>query len=201
MKLISTRLFFMLLAGWLLTASALSAFAQSASNSTTRQAAAMIAVSASSYYAVTNGVWFVASSATGPWTVATSVPTAIYAIPPSSPVHNVTYVKVYGSTPETVYVGYTPGYYGTVISNSNVVVFGTGWYYPPYIGAYWYGSAYTYGYGAGFTWSIYGGWGVAYGIGYGWSNYYYPAPVYGGYYPAYGCCVYGGVAAANVYGQ
>jgi hypothetical protein len=157
----------------------------------------VIAVSAGSYYAVMNGVWFVASSATGPWTVATSVPAAIYTIPPNSPVHNVTYVKVYGSTPETVYVGYTPGYYGTVVSSSNVVVYGTGWYFPPYIGGYWYGWGYTYGYGAGFTWSAYSGWGVAFGIGYGWSSYYYPGAWYAGYYPA----AWGGVAAANVYGQ
>jgi len=75
----------------------------------------VIAVSAGSYYAVRNGVWFVAGTPAGPWVVATSVPTAIYTIPPSSPMHNVTYVKVYGSTPEVVYVGYTPGYYGTVV--------------------------------------------------------------------------------------
>ena len=31
-------------------------------------------------------------------------------IPPSEPVYNVTYVDVYESTPEVVYVGYTPGY-------------------------------------------------------------------------------------------
>jgi hypothetical protein len=161
----------------------------------------VIAVSADSYFAVRDGVWFVASTATGPWVVATSVPTAIYTIPPSSPMHNVTYVKVYGSTPEVVYVGYTPGYYGTVVSSNNVVVYGTGWRYSPYIGTYWHSPSYTYGYGAGFAWSVYGDWGVAYGIGYGWSNYYYPAPIYGGYYAAYGCCAYSGVAAANVYGQ
>ncbi len=161
----------------------------------------VIAVSANNYYAVNNGVWFAASSASGPWTVTASVPAVIYTIPPSSPVHNVTYVKVYGSTPEVVYVGYTPGYHGTVVSSNNVVVYGTGWYYRPYIGSYWYGSSYTYGYGAGFSWSVYGGWGVAYGIGYGWSNYYYPVPYYGGYYAGYGCCVYGGAAAANVYGR
>jgi hypothetical protein len=158
----------------------------------------VIKVEANRYYAVQNGVWFVASSPTGAWAVATSVPSVIYMIPPSSPVHHVTYVKVYGSTSDVVYVGYTPGYYGTVVSSSSVVVYGTGWYYPPYIGTYYYGTSYTYGYGAGFTWSTYNGWGVAYGIGYGWSSYYYPAPVYAGYYPAYG---YGGVAAANVYGQ
>ena len=155
----------------------------------------VIAVSAESYYAVENGVWFVATSANGPWVVAASVPTVIYTIPPSSPVHNVTYVKVYGSTPQVVYVGYTPGYYGTVVSSTNVVVYGTGWYYPAYVGTAWYGRSYTYGYGVGFTWSTGGGWGVAYGVGYGWNTYYYPAAWYGtaGYY--------GGAAAANVYGQ
>lgn len=161
----------------------------------------VIKVEANRYYAVQNGVWFVAATPNGIWEVASSVPTVVYTIPPSSPVHNVTYVKVYGSTPDVVYVGYTPGYYGTVVSSNNVVVYGTGWYYRPYIGTVWYGASYTYGYGAGFTWSTYSGWGVAYGIGYGWSNYYYPVPMYAGYYPAYGCCVYGGVAAANVYGQ
>lgn len=145
----------------------------------------VIAVSASNYYAVNNGVWFVAASANGPWTVAALVPAVIYSIPPSSPLHYVTYVKVYDSTPEVVYVGYTPGYHGTVVSSDNVVVYGSGWYFPPYIGSYWYGYGWTYGYGAGFAWSAYAGWGVAYGIGYAWSSYYYP----------------GAYAAANVYGQ
>jgi len=64
----------------------------------------------------------------------------------------VTYVRVYSSTPTTVFVGYTPGYYGTVLSSDGVVVYGTGYYYPPYIGtAYYPPPYYTYGYGAGFT--------------------------------------------------
>ena len=165
----------------------------------------VIKVNSQSYYAVQNGVWFVATDARGPWAIATSVPAVIYSIPLSSPVHYVTYVKIYDSTPDVVYVGYTPGYYGTVVSSSNVVVYGTGWYYPPYVGTYWYGAPYTYGCGAAFTWGVAAGWGLAYGYGYAWSNYYYPAPwwgptSYGGaaYYGRYG---YGGVAAANVYGQ
>jgi hypothetical protein len=83
---------------------------------------------------VNNGVWFSSVVATGPWVVATSVPPVIYTIPPSSPVHYVTYVQVYGYTPSVVYVGYTPGSYGTVVSSDGVVVYGTGYYYPPYIG-------------------------------------------------------------------
>ena len=95
----------------------------------------VIAVGSNNYYAVYNGVWFVATAARGPWVVATTVPGVIYSIPVSSPLHYVTYVRVYGSTPEVVYVGYTPGYYGTVVTSSNVVVYGTGWYYPPYVGS------------------------------------------------------------------
>src|SRR5262249_25789592 len=59
------------------------------------------------YYAVENGVWFVAKDLKAPWAVADSVPTAIYSIPPSSQLHYVTYVKVYEATPQVVYVGYT----------------------------------------------------------------------------------------------
>jgi hypothetical protein len=165
----------------------------------------VIRVNNHSYYAVQHGVWFVATDPRGPWSVATSVPAVIYSIPLSSPLHYITYVKIYNSTPEVVYVGYTPGYYGTVVSSSNVVVYGTGWYYPPYVGSYWYGAPYTYGCGAAFTWGVAAGWGLAYGYGYAWSNYYYPAPWWGpvGYVGAayYGPYGYGGVAATNVYGQ
>jgi len=45
----------------------------------------VIEVDAHTYYSVQNGVWFVATSATGPWAVATSVPAVIYSIPASSP--------------------------------------------------------------------------------------------------------------------
>lgn len=65
-----------------------------------------------------------------------------------------------------VYVGYTPGYYGTVVTSSNVVVYGTGWYYPPYVGAYWYGAPYTYGYGVVFNWGVASGWSYAYATNY-----------------------------------
>src|SRR5690606_29441282 len=63
------------------------------------------------YYAVDNGVWFTSTAATGPWMVADDIPDEqIQKIPPSSPVYNTTYVQVYESTPEVVYVGYRPGY-------------------------------------------------------------------------------------------
>ena len=112
-------------------------------------------LSDNNYYCVEAGVWFKAPTPQGPWRIADTVPEEIYTIPPSSPIYYVTYVKVYNSTPDVVYVGYTPGYYGTVVSASTTtVVYGTGWYYPPYIGpTVWYGWPYTYGVGAGFTWT------------------------------------------------
>ena len=46
------------------------------------------------FYMCYQGVWFVGTSATGPWEVASSVPEQIYQIPVSSPAHHVTYVTV-----------------------------------------------------------------------------------------------------------
>jgi hypothetical protein len=114
----------------------------------------VIRVDASSWYALKDGVWFVGTSVTGPWAVAESVPEVIYTIPPSSPLHYVTYVYVFGATPQTVTVGYTPGYYGMVLAPTGVVVYGTGYVYPPvYVGAVWYPPPVTYGgFGAGFFW-------------------------------------------------
>src|SRR5207344_596288 len=90
----------------------------------------------------------------GPWTAATFVPPAIYTIPHSSPLHYVTYVRVYDATPEDVYVGYTPGYVGSYATNDSTVVYGTGWYYRPWIGSVWYGPPVTWGFGFSYwnTW-------------------------------------------------
>ena len=168
----------------------------------------VIRVDDKNYYAVENAVWFVGPGPVGPWAVAASVPAAIYSIPPSSSLHYVTYVKVYRSTPEVVYVGYTPGYYGTVVSSTTTtVVYGTGFFYPPYIGSVWYGAPYTYGYGVATTWSSGTGWSITIGVGYTYGYpYYYPSWGPWGYYgsccwgPAWGYG-YGGYASANVYGR
>ena len=169
--------------------------------------AAVIKVSDDNYYSVEAGVWFKGSSPAGPWIVADTVPAQIYDIPPSSPLYYVSYVKTYGSTPDVVYVGYTPGYYGTVVSATTMtVVYGTGWYYPPYISPIaWYGWPYTYGVGAGFTYSDATGWSFGFGYGYGYYPWYYPwwGPMgyYGCcWYPYYGWGAWGGAAIANVYG-
>ncbi|MGO4222468.1 hypothetical protein AB4Y64_11525 [Lysobacter sp. TAF61] len=162
----------------------------------------VIKVTANSFYAVDKGIWFSSSSATGPWAVATSVPAEIYSIPTSSPLHYVTYVRVYGSSDDEVYVGYTPGYYGTVVTD-NVVVYGTGYACDPWVGAYWYGCPATYGMGVYFGWNAWVGWTFGYGWGWygGWYGPYSPwwGPWYG---PGYGWGYWGGGAAAwNVYGH
>ncbi len=114
------------------------------------------------YYCCDAGVWFMSSAATGPWTYCTSVPPAIYTIPPSSPCHNVTYVVVQSSTPTTVVYSQTSGYSGEYVAATGVLMFGAGmlvgaaiaddhdhYYYPPYPCHYSYGCAATYHYGYG----------------------------------------------------
>jgi len=120
------------------------------------------------YYAVENGVWFKADAPAGPWVVTSEVPQVIYTIPPSAPVYYVTYAYVYGSDPDYVYVGYLPGYLGSYVAPSGVVVYGTGYYYRPWVSHVWIGCPYTYGFG--FAW----------GMGFGWTfrSAFYGAPVY-----------------------
>ena len=107
----------------------------------------VIRVDADSFYALDNGVWFVADSPFGPWSVATSVPPVLYTIPRSSSLHYVTYVRVYEATPEIVYEGYTPGYVGSYVAPGSTVVYGSGWDYQPWIGSAWYGPPVTWGFG------------------------------------------------------
>jgi len=162
----------------------------------------IIQAAASSFYAVTGGVWFTAPAVTGPWTVATSVPAAIYTIPASSPLHYVTYVRIYEATPQYVYVGYTPGYMGTVVSPSGTVVYGTGYVYSPWIGSVWYPAPVTYTVAATPVYNAAVGFTFGFAVGLAASAWTYP--YYGGayYHPAYWggypCC---STASANVYGQ
>ncbi|ARD20605.1 carbohydrate-binding family V/XII [Shewanella japonica] len=144
------------------------------------------------YYAVDNGVWFTSKTAKGPWIVADEIPNEeIAQIPASSPVYNTTYVQVYDSTPEVVYVGYTPGYMWSY-PYYGVPIYGTGWYYPPYWGRYYYPRPPTWGLHVGYNpWT---GWNV----GVTWSNGFFRAGVvWGGgygYHRPYRCCggYYGG---------
>jgi hypothetical protein len=137
------------------------------------------------YYAVDSGVWFTSANATGPWVVADKIPTdEIQKIPPSSPVYNTTYVQIYESTPEVVYVGYTPGYVWSY-PYYGVPVYGTGWYYPPYWGVIYYPRPPTWGLHVGYNpwtgWNMGMSWSngfVIVGIGFGGR----PYPCCGGFY-------------------
>lgn len=91
------------------------------------------------YYMCFQGVWFTAGSPEGPWEVTKSIPEEIYSIPPSSPVHNVTYVTaVEDDDDEWAEFVCAAGYTGLMVAWGSAV-WGTGYYYPPYV---WYGERY-----------------------------------------------------------
>jgi hypothetical protein len=89
------------------------------------------------YYLCQDAVWFAGSAPVGPWKVVTVVPPVIYTIPPSYPLYRVVYVKVEDDNdPDVVVCSYTAGYYGAYVAGAAaraVLVWGTGWYYPPYV--------------------------------------------------------------------
>ncbi|MFO1325316.1 MAG: hypothetical protein U1F15_14820 [Burkholderiales bacterium] len=87
---------------------------------------------ADGYFSCYQGAWFAAPAPAGPWTLTPTVPAVIYTIPPSSPLYPCTFVRVYASSPDTVTYGYTSGYTMSYVS-AGVVVYGTGYYYPPYL--------------------------------------------------------------------
>ena len=111
----------------------------------------------SRYYCCHEAVWYEAAKAAGPWTVSTSLPGSVQDIPPECPVYNVKYVYIYDSTPDVVYVGYTPAYMGSYVYGP-CLVYGTGYYYTP-----WYSP--TYYYPRPSSWSFH----VRYNPYYGWS--------------------------------
>ena len=85
-------------------------------------------------------------------------------------------------TPDVVYVGYTPGYTGSYVSHG-CVVYGTGWWYRPWWGHYYYPRPSTWGFHV--RWNPWWGW--SFGLSYtsgpfrfsiGWGGY--------GGYPRYG---------------
>jgi len=102
--------------------------------------------SGTNYYAVDDGVWFIAAAPAGPWQVAAEVPEEIYTIPPNSPVYYATYARVYDSDDDEVEVGYTPGYQGGY-EDDGTMVYGTGYDYEPWYGDDYYGWGWTWGYG------------------------------------------------------
>ena len=146
------------------------------------------------YYMCYQGVWFLSKTANGPWEPAETVPKEIYDIPVSSPAHHVTYVTVVeDDDDEWVTYAAVAGYTGMTIA-WGCAVWGTGWYYPPYV---WYGGFYpvyypfypTYGYGA---W--YNPWTGGYGRGAAWYGPYGGAGVAARYNPVTGTYARGAAA-------
>ncbi|MBS1975923.1 MAG: hypothetical protein JST46_01040 [Bacteroidetes bacterium] len=153
--------------------------------------------SGNKYYCVETGVWFVADSPKGPWKVSDERPKEVDKIPASSPAYPLQYVYIYDSTPEVVYVGYTPGYTGCYVYGGTVV-YGTGYYYNPWYGPYYYPQPVTYGFSMHYNpWT---GWSMGFHMSYGWFH----MSIYGGggywgppmyrppYYPPYRGGMYGG---------
>jgi hypothetical protein len=145
------------------------------------------------YYMCFQGVWFMGKSPTGPWEATGSVPGEIYTIPASSPSHNVTYVTVQEDKDDTAVYVAAAAYTGMMIA-WGCVVWGSGWYYPPYVG---YGGFYpmyrpyypTYGYHAS-----YNPWTGAYGRGVSAYGPYGGAGVGARYNPSTGTYARGAVA-------
>jgi len=97
------------------------------------------------YYACDQGVWYIADSPYGPWSVSDTRPIGIDDIPSSCPVYNVSYAYIYDATPTIVYVGYVPGYLGCY-PYYGTVVYGTGYHYPAWRHRHYYSRPCTWGY-------------------------------------------------------
>jgi hypothetical protein len=144
-----------------------------------------------SYYALDNGVWFISDNAAGPWVASTVRPGDLDLIPPTSWVYNSKFVDIYDYTPDYIYTGYTAGYLNSFIYGPTVV-YGTGMYYHPWIGRYYYPRPWSWGFGVMYNpwygWSF----GLDYGFdwfnegfGFGWGGWYggWWGPSF--YHPAY----------------
>lgn len=166
------------------------------------------------YYCCDNAVWFESDSPAGPWTVSVAIPDEVDDLPPESPVYNVKYVHIYHSTPEVVYVGYTPGYVYSY-TYMGCVYYGTGWYYRPWYGRYYYPRPVTYGFSV--RYNPYTGWGFSYGVAWGgpaWVTFGWHSPYYGwwgptgyrhgyyhGYHRGYRAGYYAGKQSGSYYGK
>ena len=119
------------------------------------------------YFALDNGVWFISDAPIGPWQASTVRPAGINQIPPSSPVYNAKYVDIYDVDPDYIYMGYTPGYLNSFCYGPTVV-YGTGFYYAPWVGTYYYPRPWSWGFDM--VYNPWYGWGFGFGYGFDWFN-------------------------------
>jgi hypothetical protein len=107
------------------------------------------------FYMCFEGVWFVSKNPGGPWEVTGKVPSQIYEIPPSSPSYPVTQVVVVEDHDDSAVYATAAAYTGMMVA-WGCVVWGSGYYYPPYIGYGGFYPAYypfypTYGFHASYN--------------------------------------------------
>jgi hypothetical protein len=113
------------------------------------------------YYAVDQGVWYVADNPEGPYKVSDQRPQDIDQMPTDNPNYNTKYVYVYDHNDDSVTTGYTAGYLGSFILGTTLgaaMSWGTGYYYRPWYGGAYYPRPWSYGYRAYYN-PYTGGWG------------------------------------------
>ena len=106
-----------------------------------------------SYYCCHDGIWFIADRPFGSrWSCATSLPRAIYTIPPSCPLYHTRFCDIESYADDEVVYRYSAGYYGTYIDpDTQVCIYGTGYRYQPYVSdSYYCGHSWTYGLGSNY---------------------------------------------------
>ncbi|MDP9041615.1 MAG: hypothetical protein M3N30_06500 [Bacteroidota bacterium] len=119
------------------------------------------------YYALDNGVWFISDNPGGPWVASTQRPGDLDLIPPTSPVYNTKFVDIYDTTPDYIYTGFTSGYLNSFIYGPSIV-YGTGFYYSPWIGRYYFPRPWSWNFGM--MYNPWNGWGFGLDYGFDWFN-------------------------------
>jgi hypothetical protein len=120
------------------------------------------------YYALDNGIWFIAGSPLGAWRVSDVRPDGVELISRKYRVYRAKFVYIYQTTPTAVYEGYLPGYEEAPVDGCGMAV------------AYdqeWSNMAWSYDLDYVFDW------------GFGWLDGYYRYDPWNVYY---GCMIYGG---------
>jgi hypothetical protein len=126
------------------------------------------------YFAVDEGVWFQSATPEKGWQVATEVPELIEELPPSTPVYNIKYVRIYDFSDEYVYTGYTGGYTGSFLYQG-CILYGTGYQYKPWYKSKYYSRPMTFAFGVSRRQSTANvSVTVGVGVGYGYSGFYAP---------------------------
>lgn len=131
------------------------------------------------YYALDNGIWFIAGSALGAWKVSDVRPEGVELIPRKYRVYRAKFVYIYQTTPTAVYEGYLPGYEESPVDGCGMAVA----YDQDWSSTVWsYDLDFVFDWGFGFLngYYRYDPW-----------NYYYGYMVYGGRNPGWRWKAYG----------